>query len=44
MSIIFLLIKLFSERLCPMDGGGVVLEETMCMRIEMFDEQCIDLQ
>lgn len=34
--IIFLLIKPFSESSFPVDGGGVILEETMSIRIETF--------
>lgn len=34
--IIFTLINPFSEPLCPVDGGGVSLEETTPIRIEMF--------
>ena len=33
---IFILIKPFSDPLCPMDGGIVILEETIPIRIEMF--------
>ncbi len=34
--IIFILLKLFNDPSCPMDGGIVILEETTPIRIEMF--------
>lgn len=33
---IFISIKPFSDLLCPMDGGRVILEETTPIKIEMF--------
>ena len=42
--IIFILIKPFSYRLCPKDGGILFLEETARHRTEMFHQLCIDLQ
>lgn len=33
--IIFILVKLFSEPLFHVDEGGVILEETMPIRMEM---------
>lgn len=35
---IFILINPFSEPLCPVDGGGVILDETTPIRIEMFPQ------
>lgn len=32
----FMLINLFSDSLCPVDGGIVTLEETTAIRMEMF--------
>lgn len=34
--IIFILIKVFTEPSCPIDGARVILEETTAIRIEML--------
>ena len=39
--IIFILIKPFSDPSFPIDGGIVILEETVRIRIEMFHHELI---